>query len=455
MVATAQTPDAEHPLPTRLWERYGELRLTDVPDRAQQVASQCVLDWIACALAGSREPLSEILRAEYAGQTGPASILGTDDKAPTTVAALLNGAAGHALDFDDTHSAMGGHPTVPVLPAALAVAEEIGATGAQLLAAYIVGVEIESRVGALFAGDTYRRGWHCTGTHGIFGAAAAVCHLLGADTETFGRAFGLAGSQASGLKINFGTMTKPFHAGHAAERGALAARLALRGFTARPEVVEGKQGMAEATSSGAELRWDRFDRFEDEWLIEETLFKYHAACYLTHSAIESVHLLKQELGRPIVATDEVEQAVVTVHPGNLDVCGIPRPTTGLEAKFSLTATTSLALLGENTSDIDLFVDATVARPEVQSLIEKVDVQTDETLAHTQARVEVKTTAGTGAGTFDTGVPASDLDLQGQKLQAKFDALTRPILGDAAQQMAQNALGVARLPSVAPLVNGAP
>ena len=432
-----------------LWDRFGELELEDVPEDARTVASQCVLDWYACALAGSREPLSEILRAEFADSSGPCQIVGTELSCSAPAAALLNGAAGHALDFDDAHTMMGGHPTVPVFPAALAQAQEMATSGERLLEAFLVGVEVEARIGALVGPVPYTKGWHSTSTIGIYGAAAAACRLLGADHEQFAHALGMAGSQASGLKANFGTMTKPFHAGHAAERGLLAARLAMRGFTSNPEVIEGKQGYADAAATGRdELRWQALEAEGDRYMILDTLFKYHAACYLTHAAIESVGALRPELAAKGMASEEIEKATVTVHPGLLDVCGIERPTTGLEAKFSLTATTSLALLGVDTSNIATFVDDTLDDPQVKRMIERVEVKTDRDLRHTQSRVELDTGAEQLQSFHDTGVPASDLEHQGRKLEAKMAALTSPMVGtELGAQLRDQWLNLAALEDV--------
>ncbi len=419
-------------LANHLWDRFGTLGLDDIPQSARTVAGQCVLDWFGCALVGSREPLSEILRAELGAQVGPCSIVGTDLHCAPGVAALLNGAAGHALDFDDTHSMMGGHPTVPVFPAALAQAQEMRTSGERLLVAFIVGVEVESRIGALVGPAAYVKGWHSTSTIGIHGATAAACHLLGASNEQFAHALGLAASQSSGLKANFGTMTKPFHAGHAAERGLLSARLAMRGFTSNPEAVDGRQGYADAAASGHEaVKWQRLEEQDDRFLIEDTLFKYHAACYLTHAAIESVGSLRAELASRDIQPEEVEKAIVSVHPGLLDVCGIPEPKTGLEAKFSLVATTSLAMLGIDTTDTATFVDETLDNPAFARMVDKIEVRTDRNLGHTQARVELRANGSRLEQLHDTGIPATDLEAQGEKLAAKMSGLTVPLLGTEA------------------------
>ncbi len=398
----------------RLWERFGNLSYQGLPEDVRTLAGQCILDWFACALAGSREPLAEILRDEFSDVTGPCTVAGTAMRTTPTVAALINGATSHALDYDDTSTVMGGHPTVPVFPAVLALAEERGASGSDLITALVVGAEVEGRLGSAIGGKHYAKGWHVTSTMGVFGAAAGAARLLGLNAEQFGHAIGLAASQASGLKANFGTMTKPFHAGHAAERGLLSARLAARGYTSNPEAFSARQGLVEAAGTGT-IDEERLARVNDDWIIRHTLFKYHAACYLTHAAIESALRL-----RASVALDEVAAATVTVHPSLLDVCGIPEPLTGLEAKFSLTGTTAMALLGMDTADPATFVDALVQGEALQRLIRRVRVETDRNLSQTQAVVELEDKAQRSyRAEHDSGVPASDLAAQGARLHNKF------------------------------------
>ena len=204
---------------------------------------------------------------------------------------MINGAAGHALDFDDTSAVMGAHASVPLLPAVLAVAEEQGRSGADVLTAYVVGMEVQSRIGTSIGTEHYAKGWHTTSTIGVFGAAAATSWLLGLDNEGFATAMGIAASSASGLKANFGTMTKPLHPGQAAERGVLAARLAARGYTANAEAIDGNQGFAQAAGSGA-LDGKRLARLADSWATPKTLFKYHAACHpvsYTHLTLPTIY----------------------------------------------------------------------------------------------------------------------------------------------------------------------
>jgi 2-methylcitrate dehydratase PrpD len=429
-------------LTDRLWEPFGRMRADDVPTAAKTVAHQCILDWAACAVAGSVEPLSGILRDEFATSVGACSVVGTDLSVGAREAAMLNGAAGHALDFDDTHTTMGGHPTAPLFPAAVALAQERDASGTELLAAFVAGFEIESRLGAAIGPEHYLKGWHQTSTIGVFGAAAACCHLLGADNVQFGHAMGLAASQSSGLKANFGTMTKPFHAGQAAERGLLSARLAMRGFTSNPSAIEGSQGLAEAAGNGT-LDLDRMARYDGRWMIEQTLFKYHAACYLTHAGIEATAAL---LASGLDVRD-VRSVTLTVNPSILKVCGIPRPSTGLEAKFSLTGTQAFTLLGIDTADPAAFDDARVRANDVQSIVARVNIETYPSLRTTQTRSCIETADATYEGAYDTGVPASDLEAQGVKLRAKFDGLVRPILGSTrADDLAGRLHLLAGLPS---------
>ncbi len=396
------------------WQKFRKITFDDLPQDVVTIAEQCILDWLGCAIAGSREPLAAILLDVFSGRKGGSTVIGSDVKLDAATAALLNGASGHALDYDDTSAAIGCHASAPVLPAVLAVAEEIGASGKTSITAFVVGVEIEGRIGSAIGPEHYAKGWHSTSTYGVFGAAAAVAYLLGLDDEQYGMAMGLAASQASGLKANFGTMTKPFHAGHAAERGTISALLAARGFTANQDAVGGSQGLFQAAGSGkADL--EKLKIIKDRWLIRDSLFKYHAACYLTHAAIEGTSQLKKETVDP-----EMSSLTITVNPGLLDVCGIPTPTTGLEGKFSLRGTVAMTLLGIDTSDSRSFNDETINRQDLQSLLPRITVETDDKLGQMQARVALVTKNQSALETFvDAGIPSADLAGQSDKLKQKF------------------------------------
>lgn len=399
------------------WDKFQDLSYDQLPDDVVKVANQCILDWFGCAIAGSAEPLAAILGDVFGHRSGSCSVIGSELRLDAQTAALLNGASGHALDYDDTGAKTHCHSTAPVIPAVLAIAEEIGASGAELITAFVVGVEVEGRIANAMGSDHYARGWHTTATYGTFGATAAVAHLLGLDKEQYAIAMGLAATHASGVKANFGTMTKPYHPGHAAESGITSAKLAAAGFTANPDAVMGNQGFTGAAST-VDDPTERLARVADDWMILGTLFKYHAACHLTHSAIESVLELRTTLD-----VEDLSSLTITVHPGLLDVCGIPEPKTGLEGKFSLRGTASLALNGIDTASPATFVDAVISSAEVQQLIDKVSIETDTGLSNFQSKtVWIDKQQNAHEAFNDLSEPVSDYDEQGRKLEQKFVSL---------------------------------
>ena len=274
------------------------LTYADIPEDVRAWARQCVLDYLACAVAGATDELTEILLAEMQEQGGApaATVVGHSVKLPVLSAALVNGAASHALDFDDVNLAMPGHPSVAILPGLLALAEQRGSGGADVLTAFVAGYELQCRIGGTIAPGHYDvLGFHATATVGSFGAAAACAHLLRLDEDKFALALGIAGTQAAGLKSMFGTMCKPLHAGKASYHGLLAARLAARGFTSRADVLECAQGFARTHSP--DFNPERaMATPPNGWHIRNNLFKYHAACYMTHAPIEAARKLREQHG---------------------------------------------------------------------------------------------------------------------------------------------------------------
>lgn len=398
-------------------------REANLDERSFKVAKQCILDWFGVTLAGLDEPVAHILRDEIAENSrGRSSIVGSKLTCAPVDAALVNGATSHALDYDDVHPLVG-HPTAAVLPAALAVGEAEGRTGTEVLRAFIAGYEAAAFVGSLMMPSHYARGFHSTATLGSFGAAAAAGLLMNLDDAQMAIAFGLAGTQAAGLKSMFGTMAKPFHAGRAAANGVLAARLAARGFTANLAVLEIEQGFIATQSDGLATVEARLPRPGS--VIVETLFKYHAACYLTHSAIEAVTALRHQLslrGEDVAAID------VHVSSGHLMVCNIPAPRTGLETKFSLRHTAALAVCGEDTAAIRTYSDENAVNPVLTAVRDRVTIHGDRPPGH-DAHVVITTHAGKIAETsLDVGVPDTDLDRQGERLAAKFRSLAVPVIG---------------------------
>ena len=418
----------------RIAERAVSTRFEDLSPEAITVTKQCLMDFIGVALAGMNEPLARILLEEVEEQGGhpQASMFRTGRKASLGQAALVNGTAGHALDYDDVNSGCNGHPTVPVAPAVLALSEHRGSSGRDVIRALASGIDAECLVVSYTGRSPYARGWHATGTVGCFGATAASAQLLGLDAEATAHAFGIAGTQAAGLKAVFGTMSKPLHAGHSAATGLTAASLAKRGYTSRPNILEAPQGFG-ATQSNT-MSMERFERDIEgvDSFVPDTNYKYHAAGYLVHSAIEAAKALQAEHG---FTTDDVESIEIKVDSGHFTTVNIPSPGTGLEAKFSLRFAVAMALHGVDTARIESFNDDIVREPALVETRDKAHVVAfDEPAADT--RVTITTTDGRVVS-LDVNVasPERDLELQWRKLEAKFHSLVDPLLGpDSAGQL---------------------
>ncbi len=414
-------------------------------------ATHCLLDWMGVAVAGTAEPLvSVLLRTVVPGTEGAAGVLARPNRGTPWDVALVNGAAGHALDYDDTHLGLRGHPTAPVLPAVLALAERERSTGRELLAALTAGIEAECRVAAIVGPDHYAAGFHATATFGAFGAAAGCAHLLGLEDGAWQHALGLAAAHAAGLKAQFGTMAKPLQAGRAAADGVRSALLASNGFTA---ATDGVEAYARACHGGP-TDLDAADRrLGAEPAIAEVVFKRHAACHLTHATIENAARLRREGLRP----DDVGSVVATVPRTALDVCGFAAPATGLEGKFSLWLAAALGLLGDDTASPLTFTDGRVTDPDVVAMLRRVEVlEAPPDTALTWAHLRVQTHDGRVLeAACDVGVPQRDLDAREQELRAKAQALGDLVLGEGrGGALADAALAVAELDELSPLLRAA-
>jgi len=403
------------------------------PASAKAVAKLSMLDWSAVMLAGLDEPVSVMVRRMVAddGGTPAATVFGLNNKLPPRAAALANGAASHALDYDDTHFAYVGHPSVAVMPAALAIGEKAGASGAELLQAFLVGVETTCRVGCFLGTSHYQHGFHQTATAGSFGATAAGARLMRLSQEQTRHALGLAATRASGLKSQFGTMGKPFHAGMAAANGVEAAMLAASGFVSRPDGIECEQGFAEThagTGGDAEKLFAGLGR---TFWFENVRYKHHACCHGTHAVLEALAVIRNEPGFDAGAVSSV---TIHVNPRWLRVCDIAEPETGLEAKFSYRLTAAMALAGVDTAALATFDDTVCQRPDLARLRDLVRVEGDEAITDTAAAVDVQLATGaTLAGGFDLDDVVA-LAVQQEKLRAKAASLIGAKAADALWQV---------------------
>jgi 2-methylcitrate dehydratase PrpD len=432
-----------------LWERYGRLSPGDLPADASTAARQCILDWLGCALSGSTEPLAQILRAEFAdeaalaGEAGPATVIGSGQRLTARSAALVNGSAGHALDYDDTNLVGGLHATTAVLPAALALAEATGASGADLLCAYVAGVEVCARLRVVIGDEHYRRGWHITSTLGVFGAAAAAGWLLRLDTEQFGRAVGLAASQVGGVHANFGTMTKPFHAGFAAERGLLSAGLAQRGFTANPDAFE----RAFAQMSG-DVDWGRIEPLADIFAVTDTLLKRYASGHGTQATILATQAMMAD---GVTAEDIVREQVRVPDWVPPSAYGVRVPRIGIEAKFSLPGVSALSLLGHDLTVPATFSDENVRSPAFTDLIRRIELVGDPAYGRGNAEIGgeivVETRSGQRRYPFPVTRDSKTVESRVELANGKFLAIATPVISEQAKRLRDLVADLAALPDV--------
>ncbi|CAG2151903.1 MmgE/PrpD family protein [Cupriavidus numazuensis] len=391
------------------------------PAAALDIARLSVYDCLAVAIAGAQEPVSRAVRELVRSEAGApqASAFGLAQRVPARAAALLNGAVAHALDYDDTHFDFVGHPSVAVLPAALAVAERQQANGRALLEAFLVGVEVTCRVGGWLGRPHYNAGFHQTATSGAFGAAAAAARLLGLDAERASHALGLAATRASGLKCQFGTMAKPFHAGMAASTGVEAAMLAAQGFVARPDAIECAGGFAATHGAPQGCMEDPFAGLPEAFRFVDVQHKFHACCHGTHPALEA---LKTLCARHGLQAGDIGTVSLAIAPQWLPVCCIPEPVTGLEAKFSLSLTAAMVLAGVDTAALASFSDANCHATTLTELARRVEIHPDPAIADTACRATIVTKSGVS---LDCSVELSDpmpYATRAAKLRGKAEAL---------------------------------
>ncbi len=431
-------------LTTALAAQVVSARTCSLPAAARAVARDAVIDTLGVALAGSREDAARIavnLVRPYAGPVG-ARLVGTTLRVAPTEAALVNGTSAHALDFDDVNPPLSGHPSAVLAPTLFALAEQAGASGADLLDAFVVGFEVAARLGRALNPVHYIRGWHSTATLGGPAAAAAGAYLLQLDAERTAMAIAIAASLSGGLRVSFGTMVKPLHAGHAARTGVLATLLAADGFTGAADIFETPRGFGEIFGqapdwSALSCSWD----WEQPEIIRSGIqVKPFPSCALTHSPIDAMLALRPDISPAVI--ERIECFVDAQIP---EVVTHSRPRTGLEGKFSMEYCLATALL-DGPPGLEQFTDHAVNRDAAQQLIRQVEVQVDPTWSvdrsdgRFRGRVTAHLTDGrtlTAEREFPPGSPQRPLSQA--ELKQKFIACARTILGAERAGLALTAL----------------
>ena len=391
-------------------------QVSELDPTAMAVLRLSLLDWCAVAYAGRQTPVARILRsqAEEEGGTPQANVIGLSQRVPARMAAFVNGTISHALDYDDTHFAHIGHPSVAVIPAALAVGQVTGASGQSVSEAALIGAEASIRVGLWLGRTHYQAGFHQTATAGAFGACLAACRLLSLSIAQTEMALGLVSTRASGLKSQFGTMGKPLNAGLAASNGVEAAYLASKGFVSTPHGLSTRQGFGATHHAEADVT--ALKDLGTRWRFETVSHKFHACCHGLHAMIEALSQIPD--GDPC----DIERIDVFTHPRWMSVCNDTHPTTGLEAKFSYRLVAAMHLLGHDTRVPESYSDAVCKDAKVLALRDRVEVTADAALSETQARVQVVLQSGqVKTSTYDLARPWS-LDDREQRVLNKAQAL---------------------------------
>lgn len=428
-------PEAAVSVTANLANYASSLKYESIPQDVRQIARQGILDWVGSALAGARDRATEIViqQALEEGGRSQTSVVGRALKVSALQSALINGTSSHVLDYDDKHFAVPGHPSAPVLPVVFALAELRGASGKQVITAYIVGLEIACRAGLFMTDDHYERGWHASGTMGTFGAAAAAANILNLTPGQCATAFGIAGTQASGLKSMFGTMCKALNVGKASSNGLYAALLTQKGFTSNSSVLETEQGFAKTHSASQNEEAALKDISRGAFQARDLLFKYHASCYATHAPIEAAIKIRETAQ---FNAKSIEGVTIRVPKLALGMCNIEKPTSGLEIKFSLRMTVAMALANRSTSSIESYTDALCNDLDLVLIRDKCVVEVAQELGPGTGEVIVRLNTGiTHRVVSDMTIPDRDLKRQQGRVEEKFrDLMANVISGSAADAL---------------------
>lgn len=396
----------------------------EIPEPVLKHAKKSILNWMGVAIGAAYHPsVNMMLELKDDLQSGEqVSILGRPEKTDLLLATLINGMTSHIFDFDDTHLDTIHHPSSPVAPVVLALGEWYDLDPKEVLRAFVLGCEAELRIGNAVYPSHYQLGWHITSSTGVFGAAVAAGILLKLEKEQMLYALGVAGTQSSGLREMFGTMTKPFHPGKAAQNGLLAAMLAKKGFTSSKQVLEAKRGFASVLSPQSNLARVN-ENWGQQWELLKNTFKPYACGIVLHPSIDACIQLRQ-FAKP----QDVKEIQVTVNPYVFELTGKETPKTGLEGKFSIYHSATIGFLEGAASELQ-YKDEKVSDPEIVAFRSKIkpiinnDMKEDEAIGTVILKDGSQHTVRVEHATGSIENPMTR-----EQLIDKFNSLTEPIIG---------------------------
>ena len=374
---------------TKIFSNFvSQATLQNFNDEMIFFSKMSMIDWCGVAYAAKEEPVSKIVTKliDEEQTKGLSRLISNGKEVSAKSAAFVNGTIGHALDYDDTHFLFTGHPTASAFPTALALGEELGSSIDEIMLAYMCGVEISTRLGHILGYSHYNKGFHQTATSGAFGATLVASKLLKLDAKQIENALGIVSTRASGLKSQFGTMGKPFHAGIAASNGIEAAKLSKLGFVSCENGIECNQGFLKTHAWDETMPEAAINGLGTDFLFPEIKYKFHACCHGLHAFLEALDELKTKNN---FNPDSIEKISIQTQPSWLQVCNIDSPKTGLEAKFSYRLTAAMSLHGVDTGRLDSYNEKICFDEKIVKTRDKVEVIPNDQMTNTEALIELK------------------------------------------------------------------
>jgi 2-methylcitrate dehydratase PrpD len=423
-----------------------ESKWSDIPEAARKEAARTIVNWVGCTLGGARHETVDCALSALSELSGPrtATVLGRKERLDILHASLLNGISSHVLDFDDTHLETIIHPAGPVAPVLLALAERQTLSGADFLHAFILGVDVECRIGMAVYPWHYDQGYHITGSAGVFGAAAAAGKILGLDEKQMTWALGIAATQSAGLREMFGTMCKAFHPGRAAQNGLTAALLAAKNFTSSEQSLEAPRGFAHVLSG--ERDFSKLTRgLRETYEITRNTYKPFPCGIVIHPTIDACIQLRNEHS---LRNSDMERVELRVHPLVLELTGKRTPMTGLEGKFSVYHSAAVALLRGVVGQRE-YGDDVVRDPEVVALRDRVSATADPSVREEEVYARVILASGrTIEKHVEHVVGSLENPLSDRDLETKFRGQAEGLLfAGEIQELLSLCWSVAALPDV--------